>query len=278
MLNDDEKKELKLYKSRLKAIIGGFLLFFILSLFMVAAFGHFSTSITLVIVLLFFIISVIIEFLLAMKDYLSYSRMLGFFLLWFSMTFFIFIGSFYVGNTYLIKWQLMPNIVMYSMALLLFFFSIIYYLRKRDFIDEAVKEGKLNLEEKIYYVFQEGHSEVIKQSGRVGTRMGFLAALTPGIGVAIIFVLGFDVNAVDTKQIIRGVGMLIGLYFVIPRTASELARAIQFYQYGKINSELIYTGLIKYIRLEDEINLWRKERGLKPVKIKSLFFFGDIDK
>lgn len=278
MLNTDEKEELKHYKARLKAIWGIFLLCFALSVFLIAVADNILTSVMFKVVILCYIFCAMLELLLEKKDYMAYSRMFGFFLLWFSTTFFIFIGSFYAVNTDIIKWQIMPNVITYSMAVLLFFISFFYNLKKRDFIDEAVKEGKLNLEEKIYYVFQKGHSEVIKHSARLTGRMGLLAAVTPGIGVAIIFMLGFEVNSADAKQIIRGVGMLIGLYFLIPKTASELARAIQFYQYEKKNGEPIYTNLIKYIRLEDEINLWRKGKRLGPVKIKSPFFFGDIEK
>jgi len=278
VLNVDEKEELKHYKSRLKAASGGFLLSFALSVFLIAVADNILTSVMFKVIVVIFIACVVVELLLEKIDYKSHSRMMGFFLLWFTLTLFIFTGSFYAVNTDIIKWQMMPNAVMYSMAVLLFFVSLAYNLSKRDFIDEAVKEGKLNLEEKIYYVFQKGHSEVIKQTARLTGRMGLLAAVTPGIGVSIIFMLGFEVNAVDAKQIIRGVGMLIGLYFLIPKTASELARAIQFYQYEKKNGEPIYTNLIKYIRLEDEINLWRKGKRLGPVKIKSPFFFGDIEK
>jgi len=278
VLNIDEKEELRHYKSRLKYTFGVYLLIFILSFLMVAVIDNISKSIMFKVVVINFIICVIIELLLAMKDCKFYSRMLGFFSIWYSMTFFIFIGSFYTVNIYIIKWETLPNIVMYSMAVLLFFFSLFYNLRKRDFIDEAVKEGKLNLEEKIYYVFQKGHGKVIKKSGREGAWMGLLAAVTPAVGVSIILMLGFEVNDVDAQQVIRGVVMLIGLYPMSIWTASELARAIQFYQYEKKNGEPIYTNLIKYIRLEDEINLWRKGKRLGPVKIKSPFFFGDIEK
>jgi len=278
VLNIDEKEELKHYKSRLEAFSIGFLLSFALSVFIIAVMDNILTSVMFKIVVVYYILYIVLELYLAPKDYKVYSRMLGFFFFEFSAVFALFIGSFYAVNIYIIKWQPMPNVVMYSMALLLFFVSLLYNLRKRDFIDEAVKEGKLNLEERIYYVFHKGYSEVIKESGRVGARMGLLAAVTPVIGVSIIFMLGFEVNAVDTKQIIRGVGALIIFYILVPYTASDLAKAIQFYQYEKKNGEPIYTNLIKYIRLEDEINLWRKGKRLGPVNIKSPFFFGDIEK
>jgi len=278
VLNIDEKEELKHYKSRLEAFSIGFLLSFVLSVFIIAVMDNILTSVMFKIVVVYYFLYIVLELYLAPKDYKVYSRILGFFFFWLSMSFFIFIGSFYAVNIYIIKWQFMPNFVMYSLAVFLFFVSLSYNLRNRDFINEAVKEGKLNLEEKIYYVFQKGHSEVIKQSARLTGRMGLLAAVTPAIGVSIIFMLGFEVNAVDTKQIIRGVGMLIGLYPMLVWTAPELAKAIQFYQYEKKNGEPIYTNLIKYIKLEDEINLWRKGKRLGPVKIKSPFFFGDIEK
>jgi len=278
VLNIDEKEELKHYKSRLEAFSIGFLLNFVLSVFIIAVMDNILTSVMFKILVVYYILYIILELYLTLTDYKVYSRMLGFFFLWLSGSFTLFIGSFYTLNNYIIKWQPMPNIVMYSMAFLLFFASLAYNLSKRDFVDEAVKEGKLNLEEKIYYVFHKGYSEVIKKSGREGAWMGLLAAVTPVIGISIIFLLGFDVNTVDTKQIIRGIGVILCLYFIIPGTASELARAIQFYQYEKKNGEPIYTNLIKYIRLEDEINLWRKGKRLGPVKIKSPFFFGDIEK
>ena len=278
MLNNDEKEELKFYKLRLKYSLGIFLFFFIVSFFMIAAMDNISESIFLKVVVFYFIITIIIELMLARKDYKSTSRMMGFFLFWLSTTFFIFTGSFFTVNKYIIKWQIMPNIVMYSMALLLFLWALFYYLKKVDFIDAAVREGKLDIEQRIYSVFQKDHSKVLKQSGRDGALMGLLAVITPVIGVSIILILGFDINEIDAKQIIRGVVLLISLYPLSSWTAKELARAIQFYQYQKKSRKTIYTGLIKYIRREEEINQWRKQKGLKPLKIKSLLFFGDIDK
>jgi len=278
MLNDDEKEELKFYKFRLKATLSAFLILFTLSSFMIFAFGHISISTIFIILLLNFIISVIIELFLAGLDYTASSRFWGFFMLYFSLIVFFSIGSFYIGNTYIMKWQIMPNIVMYSLALLLFFVSLFYTLRKRDFIDEAVKEGILDLEQRIFFFFKKDHTPVMKNSANSAVMMGLLSFITPILGASIILILGFDVSVVESKQVIRGVGTIIIFYILIPFTALELARAIQFYQYQKKSSKTIYTGLIKYIRREEEINQWRKQKGLKPLKIKSLFFFGDIDK
>ena len=100
----------------------------------------------------------------------------------------------------------------------------------------------------------------------------------PAMGVIVFYSLGYRVDSHDLMQLIRGLGILIGAYLFTAWTAAELAKAIQFYQYEKKTGKPIYTGLIKYIRREDEINEWRKNRGLKPVKIKSPFFFGNIEK
>lgn len=270
-----EIAELKYYKDRIKALLGLYLLFGFLSLLFL-----FSFSIELLYIynLLLLVICFTGSILLYTREERACNHIMAVTIALFYMTVTLFFISYYGINYIFLDWDLYPNIIIFLVLITSFLIALFYGIYSKNIVNDMINEGRLNNDEGICDLFEKDKDIKTAKAANDGAIMGALSTIIPAIGVFIVYSLGYRIDTEELKQVIGVFAILVGACFIAGLTGMGIANSIQVLKYEKKTEQPMYTGLIKYIRREDEINQWRKERGLKPIKIKSISFFGDIEK
>lgn len=275
MLNDQEKKELKFYKNRTKLSIPAYLFFTCLMIFFTSLLITSEIrNYTIKLIFINFIVVSTIDLFLSLKDERAYSKLFNIFLFFYMFTCLDLNITFLVFNNSYIKYTLSFQLLIFisvMLSIITFFYVILF----NNSINEVIQNGTFNPETGIYNFFKKKNTE---NSMVLGYKAGAFGIAIPGIGAIIAYILGYKGDLVNIKQAIQVIGLSIFLVFFTVYLSIRFSHIIQLIRYEKKEKKKIYTGLIKYIRMEDEINSWRRSNNLKPIKIKSPFFFGDIEK
>lgn len=136
-----------------------------------------------------------------------------------------------------------------------------------------VKTGKINTGDNTYNAFQ------IRNSKKGRKKFVFITAILfafyPMVW-ALSFILKFRF---DPEEAIAMVALPVFSFLLLFLSGKIFSTYLSLRKWEAENNRVLYTTLIRYINLEDEINEWRRSwKSLKPVKIKSLFFDGNVYK
>lgn len=185
-------------------------------------------------------------------------------------------------NTSYLHWESRPNIWLIVLFLMSLFTSpLLEFSNWKRNKQSLIDDGILELDTHFYNILKE-------LSMKKYIRYKSIKVLFTILSVIIYIYIAHTTSISKAWPIksatIENIPILIGFlaihlsYLFNIMYGGLFIRAFLIWKSDKKDNSKLYTTLKKFYDQENQINDWRASRGLKPVNLRSPFFFGNIEK